>query len=139
MRRVIVDQPHVVRPSSFSSTIRSGTTYWVPLSAAKDAPGLGLSREVLECFLDRLDWKPGLLLDRRQPVVLEIVQMMANQSPEHVVTSVSASVAKADTHANRERRRPEDPVSGPAGGFLGLLLRGLVPESRITSCRLNLR
>ena len=43
LRRVLVDEPDLVPPCSFGSTIRSGTTYWA-FSGANRAPGLGLSR-----------------------------------------------------------------------------------------------
>src|SRR5208337_4541620 len=65
----------------------------------------------------------------RQPIVLKIVQMMANQSPEHVVTrclrrqlqeQTLTQVASADARRIQFLDQPER--------LLGLLLRGLAPR-----------
>ena len=130
MGRVLVDQPDVVAAVVVGLDDQVGNDVLGVTSAVNEAPGLGLSRR--RCSSASLIVSigiPGLLLDGRQAVVLEVVEMVGDQDLQHVVArglgrelqeQALAQVAGAD--AGRVELLNE------AERLLGLLQGGLAAE-----------
>ena len=84
---MVVDQPDVVAPLLVRLDDQVGHHILVAVVRRKGGTGLGIEPpQVLDRLLDRLEGETRLLLDGRQTVVLEVVEMVADQRPEHVVT-----------------------------------------------------
>ena len=97
--------------------------------------------QVLERLLDLLDRDPGLLLDGRQPVVLEVVEVLRDQGAEHVVAGRLRRELQQQAFpqvAGADARRVE-PLDQPER-FLGLFRSS--PDrskSRTTSWKVSLK